>query len=227
MEQNIFDALPGFDRMLEQKSFEELSSQEQALVLQFITAEDYTLFRKSVLAAQQRKSAGDLPITPDPAIKNRLMQTFRSVDMAQSASVPRTLSRFFSYRIPLYQAGLAASVLLFLVLYLFLQGYRMTGQMAVADTVYVDRPVRLMDTVWLEKPEVNKPGMVPAENHHPETRSAAAIQPLPENPLYASQMQDAMNRMSVISGLGKDRSVDHDSGLMKLVLTDRATAALP
>jgi len=227
MEENIFGALPGFDRLLGQKTFEELSSRERDLVLQFITEEDYALFRESVLVARQWRSRGELPVIPDPAVKNSLMQTFRPVEKSPPATVPGTLSRFFSYRIPLYQAGLAASVLLFLVLYLFLQSYRMPVMLAVADTVYVDRPVRLRDTVWLEKPEVNRPGMVPAVIRNHKAGSAPVFHFLPENPVYDSQMRDAMNRMSVISGLGKDRSVDHDAGLMKLVVVGRGTAALP
>jgi hypothetical protein len=230
MEENIFDALPGFDRMLEQKTFEELSDRERNLVLQFITEEDYTLFRESVVISQKRRSNGDpaTTITPDPSVKNRLMQTFRPDENSPSPTVPGTLSRFLSYRIPLYQAGLAASVLLFLVFYLFLQNYRMPVRVAVADTVYVDKPVLLKDTVWLEKPEVKTPERVRADHHHPGSMSSTpAVQSFPENQLYATQMQDAMSRMSVISGLSRDKSVSHDAGLMKLVALGVATTAMP
>jgi len=84
--------------------------------------------------------------------------------------------------------------------------------------VYIDKPVLLKDTVWLEKPQVKTPGRVKANLHHPRTRSGGlTVLSFPENQLYASQMRDAMSRMSVISGLGKDKSVSQDSGLMKLV----------
>lgn len=145
------------------------------------------------------------------------MQTFRSVGMSPSATVSGILSRFFNYHIPLYQAGLATSVLLFFVFYLFLQNYRTPGQVAVADTVYVDKPVLLKDTIWLEKPQVKNPGRVKTDHRHPEFMKTPAVQSVPENQLYTSQMQDAMNRMSVISGLDKDKSVTHDASLMKLV----------
>jgi len=217
MEENIFDALPGFDRMLEQKTFAALSERERGLVLQFITEEDYTRFRESVRVVQPGRDSREHPLTPDPLVKDRLMQTFSSAGISPSSTVPGMLSRFLSYRIPFYQAGLAASVLLFFVFYLFLQNYRMARQVAIADTVYVDKPVLLKDTVWMEKPEGNKPGKVQAENRNPETRNTPAVQSFPENKLYASQMRDAMSRMSVISGLGKDKSLTHDAGLMKLV----------
>ncbi|MEI6455672.1 MAG: hypothetical protein WCO93_05235 [bacterium] len=230
MEENIFDALPGFDRLLRQKSFDELSGTERDLVLRFITEADYTRFRESVMVASNRRGSGSpaATITPDPSVKNRLMQTFRQDENSVPDTAPGTLLRFLSYRIPLYQAGLAASVLLFLVFYLFLQNYRMTGQVAVADTVYIDKPVLMKDTVWLEKPEAKTPGSARADHHHPgSVSSTPAGQSVPDNPLYARQMQDAMSRMSVISGLGRDKSVTHDAGLMKLVAMGVASTTLP
>lgn len=218
MEENIFDALPDFDRLLEQKSFKSLSDHERELVLQFITEEDYTQFRESVLVAKQEKNSRTHPLSPDPSVKNRLLQTFRFVETSPSPPLPGVFSRFLSYGIPVYKAGIAASVLLFLVFYLLLQNYRMAGQLAVADTVYIDKPFLLKDTVWLEKPQVKIPLRVKANLHHPGTRSGGlTVLAIPENQLYASQMRDAMSRMSVISELGKDKSVSQDTSLMKLV----------
>jgi hypothetical protein len=219
MEENIFYALPGFDRMLEQKTFEALSSQEKKLVLKFISKEEYNSFREAVLVSQHRKFNVEPPIVPDPLVKTRLMQTLGPAEKSLPASPVGTLSSFLKYSIPLYQAGLAASVLLFFVFYLFLHTYHMPGQVAVTDTVYVDKPILLRDTVWLEKPAVKSPGREMTHHRRTNTRNTTAAQSLPENSLYASQMQDAMSRISVISGLSKDKSVNHDAGLMKLVTT--------
>ncbi len=223
MEENIFDALPGFDRMLEQKNFEALSGHEKELVLQFITEEEYNRFREVILVSQQGKLSGKPLLTPDPSVKNRLMQTPGPAEKAQHTSLHGPLSRFLNYSIPLYQAGIAVSVLLFLSFYLLLQNYRMPGQVTIADTVYVDKPVLKKDTVWLQKQEVDKPGKLQAEKQPHKTGNTKAFQSLPENQLYASQMHDAMSRMSIISGLGKDKSVNHDAGLLKLLTVGLGT----
>jgi hypothetical protein len=214
MKENIFNALPGFDRLLEQKPFDSLSEMEKEEVLKFITEEDYNLFREAVLVAHH----GIPPIAPDPSVKNRLLQTSFPVEKSQPASTSGTLSRLLNYSIPLYQAGIAASFLLLVVFYLLLQNYRMPGQVAIADTVYVDKPILRKDTVWLEKPEVSKPEKAMAEKHQRKIYKKNPIeQPLPENQIYASQMRDAMSRMSIISSLGKDKSLTRDASLMKMV----------
>ena len=231
MEENIFNALPCFDRILEQKNFEALSGHEKELVLQFITEDEYNRFREAVLVSKQGKLSREPSLTPDPSVKRRLIQTFGPGEKSPPATIPGSLSRFLNYSIPLYQVGLAASVILFFMFYLLLQNYSMPGQVAVADTVYVDRPVLQKDTVWLGKPEENKREEVQAgvqpRKQQPESRNAMAAQSLPENLFYTSQMQDAMNRMSIISGLGKDKSVNHDAGLMKLVAMGLPTTASP
>jgi hypothetical protein len=213
--------------MLEQKTFESLSRDEKELVLQYISEEEYNRFRETVMKTQHSMRNSEPLVAPDPSVKSRLMQTFTSDEKSPPANVPGNFSRFLNYRIPLYQAGLAASVLLFFMVYLFLQNSRMPGQVVVADTVYVDKPILKKDTVWVEKPEVNKPEKLQRVQHHSKTRNTRTTHSLPENPFYISQMQDAMKRMSVIVGLGKDKSVNHDTGLLKLVAVGISTTTSP
>jgi hypothetical protein len=227
MEENIFDAIPGFDRLLEEKTFEALSGRERDQVLQFISREDYNRFREAVLVAQHGMHRREPHITPDPSVKNRLMQQFGSESTPPSGSIFLSLSRLLNHRIPFYQAAIAASVLLFMVIFLLLQNPRMPLRMAVADTVYVDRPMLIKDTVWLEKSEENSPETERVSHSQPETRDHSFAQSINENPLYTRQVDEAMRRMSVISGLGKDKSVNHDAGLMKLVAMGMAIATSP
>jgi hypothetical protein len=227
MEENIFDAIPGFDRLLEEKTFEALSVREKDQVLQFISREDYNRFREAVLVAQHGKRRQEPPVTPDPSVKNRLMQHFGSESIPPSGSIILSLSRILNHRIPFYQAALAASVLLFMVIFLLLQNHRMPLRMAVADTVYLDRPMLLKDTVWLEKSREKSPETAKVNPSHPETKNPSFPQSINENPLYTRQVEDAMRRMSVISGLGKDKSVNRDAGLMKLVAMGMAIATSP
>ena len=227
MEENIFDAIPGFDRLLEEKTFEALSGRERDQVLQFISREDYNCFREAVLVAQHGKNRREPLITPDPSVKNRLMQHFGSESTPPSGSIILSLSRLLNHHIPFYQAALAASVLIFMVIFLLLQNHRMPLRMAVADTVYVDRPMLLKDTVWLEKSRENGPETEKVSHAQPGTRDPFIAQSINENPLYTRQVDDAMRRMSVISGLAKDKSVNHDAGLIKLVAMGIAIATSP
>lgn len=219
MEANIFDAIPGFDRLLEQKTFEALTCRERGQVLQYISEEEYNRFRQSVLVAQHGTLRRKSPLAPDPSVKSRLMQ--------RSGTAEGFLSRILGYRIPAYQAGLAASVLLFLVFYLLVQNDPVPAVIAVADTVYVDRPVLLKDTVWLEKSRGKRPESAKAGHPPHNTGDIHFTQSMPENKLYASQMQEALGRMEVISGLDKDKSVNHDARLMNLVETSIATTPSP
>jgi len=267
MEENIFEALPGFDRLLEEKTFEALSESEKDRVLRYITEEDYRSFRELALVAHRQSLNGEQPIIPDPSVKSKLMQAFDAdlsnepaaapgamntpttmvatdpLNIRSSATspgaetAPGALTRFLTYRIPLYQAGLAASVLLFFVFYLLLQNYRLPGPVAVTDTVYVEKPLMAKDSGWNERTDVNQATETQAAQvQRPEDNDREVVQAggpqikgllkpgdalntqsPPENPLYASQIQDALGRMSVIAAIGKEKSMDRDAGLMKLV----------
>ena len=227
MEENIFDAIPGFDRLLEEKTFEALSGRERDLVLQFISREEYNHFRETVMVAKRGMYRREPPIAPDPSVKKRLIQRFGSDATTPASPSSLSLSRLLNHRIPLYQAALAASVFIFMVIFLLLQNHRMPVGVAVADTVYVDRPMLLKDTVWLEKSGKKGPETVMIRHSRPEPRGPVPARSINENPLYTRQMDDAMRRVSVISGLENDRSVNNDAGLMKLVITGMAIATSP
>jgi hypothetical protein len=227
MEESIFDALPGFDRLLEQKSFEALTAQEREQVLRYISADDYIRMRDAVLVTQHGTRRSASPVVPDPSVKSRLMQRPGARGNSSLRSVHRSFSRIIGYRIPAYQAALAASVLLFMVIYLLRDNDRIPARIAVADTVYVDRPVLLKDTVMSEKSRGNSTKPAKTGRPHHKTGENNLTRPIAENRLYASQVRDALDRMSLITGLDNDKTVNHDARLMKLVATGPATTILP
>jgi len=82
--------------LIESKSFEELSKEEQAFVLEHLSEEEYTLQRKVIAASAALEYPSEEPLV----------------------LVPQEKKRFLNRSIPLYQAllGAASIVLLFLVI---------------------------------------------------------------------------------------------------------------
>jgi hypothetical protein len=85
----------------------------------------------------------------------------------------------------------------------------------------------LKDTVWLEKSGEIGSETAMIRHARTEPRDPVPARSINENPLYTRQMDDAMRRVSVISGLEKDKSVNRDAGLMKLVAMGMAIATSP
>jgi hypothetical protein len=126
--------------------------------------------------------------------------------------------RLLRYRIPAYQAGLAASVLLFFLVYSFIRTHHLSVQLATTDTVFIDRPVTLTDTVWLEKPVEPAPKMTGSSVHR-TSREKEPVDERVDNPLYTRQMEEALARIAAITELSKDKPGFRDAALMKLVST--------
>jgi len=156
-------------------------------------------------------------IEPDPDVKDRLMKAFDEKYPAKRTTGSFSLFRLMNYPIPLYQAGMAASVLLFFVFYLLLQHHNTSAEVAVSDTIYIDKPVHIKDTIWMEKPGNSEGGRLATNrnaNQQPRVHTPLTQE---ENDLYSLQMKESMGRISVISALSPERSVAGDRELLMLV----------
>lgn len=133
-----------FLTLLESKDFAELSAEEQSLVQEFCTPEDYQLQRRMIVEAPQ---LFEQEATPSPLI------------LEETVSLP-----FWKRPVPLYQAlsGVAATVVLFFVIWPAEETQsdepiQNGTQTASIDTIYQTKTIR--DTV------IRYEKMPPAKKH--------------------------------------------------------------
>ena len=222
MDENNPDLPGGIDRLLERKAFGELSDSERTRVLSHLREEQYTRLRRTVLLA---RDTAEQRIQPDPWVKERLMATFDKELPAEKRDSRRTVSRLLIRPVPLYQAGVAASLLLAVLFYFLLKQDDPGSRVAVADTVYIEKILPGSDTVR------QGDALLPAEKGsmpHRAVRSGPSAPPEPTryavagntggNSYPQQQMEEALERVVRVSDLERGRSRMQDTSLLHLLV---------
>jgi len=162
-------------------------------------------------------------IEPDPAIKESLMEAFdRMYPAGRKTSVVR-FSHLANYPIPLYQATLAASLLILVMFFFLLQGRQPALTVAVADTVYIEKPEQPATSESRTVQSGAKDYRVKEYLGNQITEETARQNngqprpPLSENRLYVRQLDEALDRIPLILSQGRERSPEYDLDLLKLV----------
>ncbi len=211
MQKDIFQQIPNFDQLLENKTFDELSISEKEMVLQHITPEDYEQYRsaffklKSEIKQQQLK--------PDLLRKKALMQAF---DQKYNQKSDTFIMRFVNYKIPLYQTGIAATLILVFV-WFFHNPVEKIKYVNTTDTVYVEKPVY---TEVVKKPELIK-------EVKPEQKTAvkqASKKTLPtEKPNYYKEnlANNILSKMQSVHEMKRGNNIGKDSVLLAWIMPVR------
>jgi hypothetical protein len=145
MDESIFDKVPGLDELIQYKDFDELSDSEKALVMQFMSIEEYDDLRIPIRKASALFADEMSSVSPDPEIRRQILDRF-SQDL--KITEKRDWKGVFYYKIPLYQAGLAAMMLICLALYLGSAWSKKGEKMQYVtklDTVFVEKLVPQTD----------------------------------------------------------------------------------
>jgi len=222
MEKTIFDLIPDFDLLLEKIPFRDLDTEKKKIILRFFSEEEYGKLQEMILLSKQNILQGKTALKPNPDIKHRIL-----MDHAPHRPLAaRPIFRFLTYRIPLYQAGLAASVLLLIIFYFLLRSIPSPGETVLADTVYLDKIITRKDTVWVEK------SSGPRVTHtNPESKGRALLavhksttgQETPGNnsertsQFALRQMRDAIARIAPLTAASQNNPISSDTLLLKLV----------
>lgn len=222
MDENDPDLPGGIDRLLERKAFGELSDSERTRVLSHLREEQYTRLRRTVLLA---RDTAEQRIQPDPWVKERLMATFDKEIPAEKRDGRRTVSRLLIRPVPLYQAGVAASLLLAVLFYFLLKQDDPGSRVAAADTVYLEKVLPGSDSLRRETaPPPERVGDMP----HRPARSNPPAAPDPTryavagntggNSYPQQQMEEALKRVARVADLERGRSRIQDTSLLHLLV---------
>jgi len=242
METDIFSEIPGFDHLMGSKTYEELTESEKAALEKYMSPAEYDYLHQMIADAKREEAMTSKDIIPDPAVKERLMAGFLVDRSPGKARAGGGFGSLLTYSIPLYQTAIAASVLIILFLVFLYPGKLSTEKLAVADTVYREKIVKQTDTVWVypEKAGQSKATSTGSENtaHNATNKRVALLQnrntpavqpgvyarlqnrsaPATQPSVYARrQMNEALARVTPLTGGRSGNSISEESNLMKLV----------
>jgi hypothetical protein len=97
------------DELVVAKNFKQLTNEEKALVLNYITAEEYKLRREVVMQATETLEQEAHFLSPDPQIKASLMDALNA--RKTSWTLDDIFDKIFGTKIPAYQAAFGVAVL--------------------------------------------------------------------------------------------------------------------
>lgn len=135
MQKDIFQQIPDFDQWLENKSFDELNISEKEMILQHLTPEAYEEYRNAFFMLKSGLKQQNLK--PDERRKTALMHAF---DQKYNKKSDSRIMQIINYKIPLYQTGIAAALILAFVLF-FNNPSEKIKYVNTTDTIYVEKPI--------------------------------------------------------------------------------------
>jgi hypothetical protein len=218
MDETLFDKMPELMSLLESRPFAGLSAAEQEKVLRHMSREEYEEMHGIIGQSRQRFATESRAFRPDPEIREQLLAALeRRYTPRQSKGL--RLREIVTFRVPVYQPVLAATLLFFLFFFLLHTPRETIRTIAVTDTVYVKQPVPAV------QPAQNLPGKSAIANHESlkpqrvqpvQPRSARRTVATVSHDLY---VENAYQKIRLFAPVSSGRSARSDSALVKLLVT--------
>ncbi len=140
MAENLFEHMPELERLMETRSFGELTLVEREQVLRNVSEEEYESCRAVILAGKLEFGQEKKALVPDPAIRERLLRSMGGSEASQMRVMDHFM-RFLGFRIPVYQPVMAAACLAILFIFLYNRKPETVRYLVSTDTVYMEKPV--------------------------------------------------------------------------------------
>jgi len=218
MEDTIFDNMPGLQKLLETKSFSELTNKEKEEVLRNLSQDEYNACHQVIIESKIQFTIEQKKLAPDPEILRRLLNKMGSRRSTQN-NVLLMLRNLFTFRVPAYQPALVFAV--FAVL-LFVQGNRkheIIRYLAMTDTVYLEKqipaaiPPGNQSIHPLTAPAVNTVKTTSYKHSH----SAAGTDTTAHSP-NDQYIKNAYQKIQLAAILKRGHPAFDDSALMKFLV---------
>jgi hypothetical protein len=139
MEESLFEKIPQLERLLETKSFSELSDWEKEAVTQHITQEEYDSYHELILESKGQFAHEHMTVTPNPEIHRRLLEKMNN-RKPHRISVSQMFHKLITFRIPVYQPAFVVVVLAIILFFMNNRSHETIRYIARNDTIYLEKP---------------------------------------------------------------------------------------
>jgi hypothetical protein len=140
MEESLFEKIPQLEKLLETKSFSELSSMEKEAVTKHMKQDEYDVYHEIILKSKNRFAYENKTITPDPTILNRLLEKMEN-KRSRRTGVFDMFHKLITFRIPVYQPAFAVTIIAVLFFILNNRSHETIRYLARNDTIYLEKQI--------------------------------------------------------------------------------------
>jgi hypothetical protein len=138
MEDIFFDKIPGLQKLLETKSFSELTGKEKEEVLRNMRQDEYDACHEVIIKSKIHFANEQKEMVPHPEILRNLLKKMESRRSKQN-HVLMMLQNLFTFRMPVYQPALVFAVFAVLFFVLNNRNHETIRYLAMTDTVYIEK----------------------------------------------------------------------------------------
>ncbi len=205
MQKDIFQLIPDFDQLLENKTFDELSISEKAAVMQCITPEEYEQYRNAFVMLKTEIKQKHR-IKPDDNLRHLLLTAF---DNKYSYKTDSYFKRIVTYKLPVYQVGIAAALIIAFV-WFFNSPAEKINYVNTCDTVYVEKPV-YTEIIKMQE-VVNEVKPVKKTTEKPVVKKKIPV----EKPNYYKEnlAYNVLSKMQKVNNMKRGKNIGKDSVLL-------------
>ena len=139
MEESLFEKIPQLEKLLETKSFSELSGREKEAVTQHITQEEYDSYHELILESKGQFAHEQHTNVPNPEIYRSLLEKMND-SKPHGITISEMFHKLITFRIPVYQPAFVVVVLAVVLFLLNNRSHETIRYIARIDTIYLEKP---------------------------------------------------------------------------------------
>jgi len=218
MEDTFFDKMPGLQKLLETKSFSELTGNEKEEVIRNMRQDEYDacheVIRESkILFAREQKT-----LAPNPEILRNLLTKMGSSRSKQNQFL-LMLQKLFTFRIPAYQPAFILAVFAVLFFILDNRNHETIRYLPRTDTVYLEKQAPASrspanQSVNLVTPPAKRIEKTTSYKHSHSTLRTDTTAQSPND----QYVKNAYQKIQLAALLKRGHTASDDSALMKFLV---------
>jgi hypothetical protein len=220
MEENLFEKIPGLEKLLETKEFEDLTSREKEEILSFMSRKDYQNYRKTILKSRALFSAEQKNIKADPSIREKLLEKITQKKSLGHHAVFSVFQRILTFRIPAYQPGFAVVILAVLFILLHNEKTESIRYLTKTDTIYLEKEIAQTENTQKNPDSTlkNSKRNDAKETGRPEVRTVSGEEGRAEQ-TKSQYVQNAYQKIRMVNRIKNGSNASDDSALLKFLVT--------
>jgi hypothetical protein len=225
MNEKIFEKLPDFDKLLEKKSFKELSDSEKIIILEYLTEEEYENYREIILESREMFRSELTTLKPEPEMKGILLAQFKTKKPPQKSRALSLLTAMLNYRLPVYKLGFAVSIVFIFILFFRPGVFKDTNYITKIDTLFIEKEIKV------SVPDTQANQIITASTREHNTEKPDYVNSIEEKSDYETEqnkeniafnidiLNNSLNNIEAARRMRSGRSINDDSLVLKYLVT--------
>jgi len=220
MEEHLFEKIPDLDRLLETRSFDDLTSREKEEILRYMKREDYDSYRETIIRSKMLFAAEEKILRADPAIRAKLLTRMKQRERVTEHGLSSFLRAMLTYRIPAYPPAFAIAVLAIFFFLLYNEKPGTIQYLTKTDTIYMEKKTTRNESTGTMQGTTMKAGKSNGQPGQTTIREKpATARPGRHIPSRDQFVTNAYQKIEFAKMSKRGSNASDDSALMKFLVT--------